>query len=631
MIKKILSISLLVGVFAMIAVWSIKADTLVLDSSIASKDYSTVHFNSKGNDFQGLFVRKGETILATWHNVVLSWVTKVCYSQLKWYYYNSQRGNRWRPIDDVTLASMTDSTYSGLVIQWGFFTRCSWDNDNYVYGQINHIYSWVTYKLLAWVNYNISNGDYYPAFSWSLLFTNISGNYAVNNYIRDINGGLWYVVSNKMYFQWNISLTGIVSSGTLVTLENNNTVIYSTWSDNLVISWNQFVVTGGDWNGIIVPPTTATWTWVANLWETWFVSTWVVLFSIQAWATGSNLISSWWMFIIDLLVSNAPVGKVLFIYRSQDGNIWTGNTPDATCTLDSNKRCIFRTDHLSFFAWVGSSCTWAPSNASYTDPILCTWSCNSSYSLSWTNLCISNPSNWWWSYRLVKDNCKWSSSNKNNLPWANEDGIDYSKSYYDKDCWDSSDIQEKIDVFRWSLRLNALFSNELNDAYVYAYAKWITTMDTIETARMKSVLSRRELAKMISEYSTNVVWLEPNNNSACWRFTDIWNETSEFKGYIKEACQLWLMWLNSDGSVSSKFNPNWTITRAHFWTVLSRLLWWDKYNWKDPYYVSHLAALKTRGIIKYSDPTIKELRWRVMLMMMRSDENGIWIMHASWE
>jgi len=55
---------------------------------------------------------------------------------------------------------------------------------------------------------------------------------------------------------------------------------------------------------------------------------------------------------ISFEVSNGTVGKVLDIYRSDDGATWTANTPDATCTLDSSLMCSFWTDHLSYFATI---------------------------------------------------------------------------------------------------------------------------------------------------------------------------------------------------------------------------------------------------------------------------------------
>ncbi len=78
----------------------------------------------------------------------------------------------------------------------------------------------------------------------------------------------------------------------------------------------------------------------------------------------------------------------------------------------------------------------------------------------------------------------------------------------------------------------------------------------------------------------------------------------------------------SDGKTTNpSFNPKTTITRAQFATVLSRLLYGNKYNssdsstWAD----KHLQALNKAGIItNISTPSMNEIRGYVMLMLMRS-------------
>jgi hypothetical protein len=61
-------------------------------------------------------------------------------------------------------------------------------------------------------------------------------------------------------------------------------------------------------------------------------------------------------------------------------------------------------------------------------------------------------------------------------------------------------------------------------------------------------------------------------------FTDIDNETTELKFYIKLACQLGLMGLDAQGNIISTFSPNLSVTRAQFGTVLSRTLRGNQYN-----------------------------------------------------
>lgn len=156
------------------------------------------------------------------------------------------------------------------------------------------------------------------------------------------------------------------------------------------------------------------------------------------------------------------------------------------------------------------------------------------------------------------------------------------------------------------------YSQELQQAYNRAYENKITTMTSIEKANMKWNITREEMAKMISNYATNILWKTPDTTKSCL-FLDS-NINPNLVSYVIESCQLWLMgqWVNS-------FKPKDFVTRAEFWTVLSRALRWNKNEWWITYYQNHLKALKAEWIMNnISSPMNKEIRWYVMLMLMRS-------------
>jgi len=75
------------------------------------------------------------------------------------------------------------------------------------------------------------------------------------------------------------------------------------------------------------------------------------------------------------------------------------------------------------------------------------------------------------------------------------------------------------------------------------------------------------------------------------------------------------------GKDSTTFNPSGTVTRAQFGTILSRALYGTMYENSEIYYIDHLDALHTNGIIKNTDPNLKETRGNVMLMLMRAESN----------
>ena len=152
-------------------------------------------------------------------------------------------------------------------------------------------------------------------------------------------------------------------------------------------------------------------------------------------------------------------------------------------------------------------------------------------------------------------------------------------------------------------------------AYFWAYDNWITTMDSFWKANVQWWLTRVAMAKMLSQYAINVLWKKPAN-VVVPKFWDVSRELDEeYDNGISLSYQLWIMWIWID-----KFRPNDAVTRAEFATALSRLLY-STPDGKPNYYSTHLDKLKQEWIITNVDPSLKEMRWYVMLMLMRSDIN----------
>lgn len=116
----------------------------------------------------------------------------------------------------------------------------------------------------------------------------------------------------------------------------------------------------------------------------------------------------------------------------------------------------------------------------------------------------------------------------------------------------------------------ASYSDELQEAYDYAYNVGITTQSSIDAANMYGTLTRAHMAKMMVNFAKEVFNQEPDTDKEC-NFTDLAGQTQEMKDYIEESCQLGLM-----GVGITAFNPNGAVTRAQFGTVLSRVLRGDE-------------------------------------------------------
>ncbi len=175
---------------------------------------------------------------------------------------------------------------------------------------------------------------------------------------------------------------------------------------------------------------------------------------------------------------------------------------------------------------------------------------------------------------------------------------------------------------------NILYNKELIEAYKYAYNLWITTKSSIYQADLKWNLLRKDLAKMISEYAIKVANIKPNNKLSC-NFEDLKNESLETQYYTKLSCKLWLMGRHADGKTKlTNFMPNESVNRAQFWTVLSRTIFGETHNVHSGEYYEryqkHLLALNKKNIMKIiNTPWMIEVRWRVMLTMMRADPKYI--------
>ena len=158
------------------------------------------------------------------------------------------------------------------------------------------------------------------------------------------------------------------------------------------------------------------------------------------------------------------------------------------------------------------------------------------------------------------------------------------------------------------------YSQELEDAYNWAYGKSITTMSPIENANMYGAITRAEMAKMLANWAKDK-GETPDTSKAC-NFSDTASVKGDLATAIVEACQLGLM-----GQGITSFRPYDTISRAEFGTALSRALWGNKYEGGTPYYTNHLNALKAAGIMTQiaNAESTKEVRGYVMLMLMRSE------------
>jgi hypothetical protein len=155
----------------------------------------------------------------------------------------------------------------------------------------------------------------------------------------------------------------------------------------------------------------------------------------------------------------------------------------------------------------------------------------------------------------------------------------------------------------------------MNNAYEFCYKNWIIKTKNIEKAKMNSPLTRIAMAKMLSNYAINVLWKKPDTSKWTKNFNDVTaKQNADYDNAVTLSYQLWIMW-----QWTNNFRPNDEVTRAEFTTALSRMLYWTKDGqWNKKYYETHIAKLYDEWIIKNTNPKVKEKRWYVMTMLMRT-------------
>ena len=169
------------------------------------------------------------------------------------------------------------------------------------------------------------------------------------------------------------------------------------------------------------------------------------------------------------------------------------------------------------------------------------------------------------------------------------------------------------------------YTQEENLAYLYACEKDITTIRSINDARMHDFLTRAEMAKVVSQYLIAVLNKSPNTEKDCSAFDNsIAHYNQEMRDYMRISCQFDVMGIHPNRTPLSDFMPDKFVSRAEFGTIFSRILRGSTNEGTDEFwYQNHLLALKNNKIITNTTPTIQEVRAWVFLMIYRSATNDL--------
>ena len=404
----------------------------------------------------------------------------------------------------------------------------------------------------------------------------------------------WTVVATGIANEWYVFSWWLTDCGATVTTACNFTGEFKPITYTISFSWNAADVT---WtvpaiinaeydSGDIAPDNSFTLTgYTFTWWNTESDGTWT---GYATWAELKNLTTTSGADVVLYAQWEANIHKLSFVVdwttiQSGDVAYSTAISASADPTKDSCN---------SFAGWT-SSVEWLTTTGTMPDSDV-------TFTANWNYTC-SRSSGWWGggSSKTTTTNTTWTVTT-----WTNETNV--------KSDTQDEEIQEDED--EWEIQED---KDEFQRAYEFAYKHGITTMPTIEEANMTWTLTRIAMAKMLSYYAINILWMKPDETRVN-KFNDVSEKlNAEYNSAVTLAYQLWIMWINMP---KNNFRPNDLVTRWEFATALSRMLYWIA-DWKDKYYSTHLAKLMEEKIITNDDPKMKELRGYVMIMLMRSAEN----------
>ncbi len=176
-------------------------------------------------------------------------------------------------------------------------------------------------------------------------------------------------------------------------------------------------------------------------------------------------------------------------------------------------------------------------------------------------------------------------------------------------------IQAVGDDIQWSIEQIA--------AFLFAKAAGLTTMADFTTVRPFDGVTRAEFSKLLVGFLENVLGRKADGSrlKICSTYKDVDKTLGDLELTIYKSCMHKVMGLQNDGGTPlDTFNPHDVMTRKYVVTTLSRVIWGNKYDNGDPFYVKHMQAMQDAGLVSLPDPEMPEQRINAFTIMMRMAE-----------
>ena len=329
-------------------------------------------------------------------------------------------------------------------------------------------------------------------------------------------------------------------------------------------------------------------------------------YTFTGWNTESDGSGTWYATWAELKNLTTTSGKDVKLYAQWEVNVHKlnfvvdgANIQSGDVAYSSGISAFLPSEpkkDCNSFAWWTSNVEWLTTTWTMPDSDV-------TFTANWNYTC--SRSSWWGGSSRSSS----STANTQDSSTSSQNDDKTQNSSAEASEWqDNTQVDSSVNASEWQ------HSEEFQKAYEFASKNGITTMDTIEKANMDKPLTRIAMAKMLSYYAINLLWMKPDETRIN-KFNDIPKELDkEYDSGVTLAYQLWIMWINMP---KNRFRPNDLVTRAEFATALSRMLY-KIADWKDKYYSTHLAKLMEEKIITNDNPNLQELRGYVMIMLMRS-------------
>lgn len=212
--------------------------------------------------------------------------------------------------------------------------------------------------------------DYDNAASRTGSFVTVTAAQTGSGTITDATGSV-------IFASGTVSSSGTVSTTGSIVIIHSDPTAPGYVSGTLTLSGIDTITASGNWDRVLhapilidpTAPEAATASEVAALVAARntaaFTHAGVVISTIKVGAYNATVTASGGFFIITFELPSGITGD-LAIFRSEDGNYWTNNSPDTQCTVSAANTCSFRTDHLSYFTAVRIVATAVPTTPRYS-------------------------------------------------------------------------------------------------------------------------------------------------------------------------------------------------------------------------------------------------------------------------